>query len=190
MAKESQSELRLQASPGRAADALFDVFAGQIAAGVLKDGDTLSPEREIVETYGVSRTVAREAVQALANRGLVEARPRFRPVVRRPGYDAAIQAVGSIAARLLSEQGGVRNLFDLRIMMEVALARETAISANRDHIQRLKRALAANEDAIDDSNLFFQTDIAFHSVLCESPGEPDCPLRASKKPSNVPSSPW
>ena len=159
----------------RAADSLISVFERQIIDGTLRDGEALPPEREIVKTYGVSRTVVREAVLALSNMGLVEARPRFRPVVRKPSYDAALQAVGSVVKRLLTEPGGVRNLFDLRIMMEAALAREAALQANRDHITRLKQALADNKAAIHDSTLFFETDIAFHRVLYEVPDNPVLP---------------
>lgn len=164
-----------QSSGSRAADNLIAVFERQILDGTLKDGHPLPPEREIVQTYGVSRTVVREAVLALSNRGLVEARPRFRPVVRTPGYDAAIQALGSIVTRLLTVPGGVRNLFDLRIMMEASLAREAALHANRDHIQAMKVALAENEAAIDDSQRFFETDIAFHNVLYQVPDNPVLP---------------
>ena len=159
----------------RAADNLILTFERQILDGTLKDGDPLPPEREIVHTYGVSRTVVREAVLALSNRGLVEARPRFRPVVRTPGYDAAIQAVSSVASRLLSVPGGVRNLFDLRIMMEAALVREAALHANRDHIRRLQDALDDNANAIDNSQRFFETDIAFHAVLYDIPDNPVLP---------------
>ncbi len=159
----------------RAADNLISVFEHQILDGTLQDGEPLPTEREIVQTYGVSRTVVREAVLALSNKGLVDARPRFRPVVRKPGYDAAIQAVGSIVMRLLTVPGGVRNLFDLRIMMEVALAREAALHADRDHIADLKSALEANEAAIQDSHLFFETDTAFHGVLYDVPSNPVLP---------------
>lgn len=159
----------------RAADTLIAIFERQILDGTLKDGQTLPPEREIVQTYGVSRTVVREAVLALSNKGLIEARPRFRPVVRTPGYDAAIQAVGSVVTRLLTVPGGVRNLFDIRIMMEAALARDAAIHANRDHIAEMKEALAANEAAIETSEDFFDTDIAFHSVLYKIPNNPILP---------------
>ncbi|MDA8586043.1 FCD domain-containing protein [Rhodobacteraceae bacterium] len=162
-------------NPIRAADNLILVFERQIMDGTLQDGEPLPTEREIVQTYGVSRTVVREAVLALSNKGLVEARPRFRPVVRKPGYDAAIDAVGSVVARLLTVPGGVRNLFDIRIMMEAALARGAALHANRDHIAALKTALEANEAAIDDSQLFFETDIAFHSVLYDVPNNPVLP---------------
>lgn len=159
----------------RAADNLISIFERQILDGALKDGEPLPPEREIVQTYGVSRTVVREAVLALSNRGLVEARPRFRPIVRTPGYDAAIQAVSSIVGRLLGSENGVRSLFDLRVMMEAALAREAALNANKDHIQRLKAALEANAAAIHDNREFFETDIAFHAVLYEIPNNPALP---------------
>ncbi len=169
------SQANVQEKASRAADNLISIFERQIMDGTLEDGQPLPPEREIVQTYGVSRTVAREAVLALSNRGLVEARPRFRPVVRTPGYDAAIQAVSSIASRLLSVNGGVRNLFDMRIMMEAALVRDAAMHAGRDHIRRMKIALAENEAAIDDSQTFFDTDVAFHAVLYEIPGNPVLP---------------
>ena len=159
----------------RAADNLIAVFERQIMDGTLKNGEPLPPEREIVQTHGVSRTVVREAVLALSNKGLIEARPRFRPVVRAPDYDAAIQAVGSVVNRLLSVPGGVRNLFDLRIMMEAALVREAALKANRDHIARLKTALAANKAAVDDSQAFFETGGAFHAVLYDVPDNPVLP---------------
>ncbi|MDJ0946445.1 MAG: FadR/GntR family transcriptional regulator [Kiloniellales bacterium] len=169
------TEAKNAARSRRAADGLIQVFEKQILDGTLRDGEPLPPEREIVQTYGVSRTVVREAVLALSNKGLVDARPRFRPVVRKPGYDAAIQAVGSVATRLLTEPGGVKSLFDLRIMMEAALVRQAAVAANKDQIAKLKAALAANEAAIAESETFYQTDVAFHGVLYEIPGNPLLP---------------
>ena len=169
------TDTNLKGKAPRAADNLISIFEQQIIDGTLKNGQPLPPEREIVQTYGVSRTVAREAVLALSNRGLVEARPRFRPVVKTPGYDAAIQAVGSVASRLLSVKGGVRNLFDLRIMMEAALVRDAALRADKDHIRRMKEALEENEAVTEDSQLFFETDVAFHRVLYEVPGNPLLP---------------
>jgi len=99
------------ANAGRAADVLFRTFADQIRLGQLKEGEAFPPEREIVERYVVSRTVAREALQALASRGLIEARPRHRPIVRRPSYEAAFETVGTMIARLMAKEEGVRALF-------------------------------------------------------------------------------
>jgi len=161
-----------QTSRQRAADRLVALFEDQIKVGTLKEGDALPPEREMVQEYGVSRTVAREAVLALSNKGLVRARPGFRPVVIKPGYDTAINVLGSVAAQLLSQPGGVRNLFDLRIMMEAALVRQAATEASKDDIQRLMTALEANAEAIPDSTEFYATDTAFHGVLYDIPGNP------------------
>lgn len=172
MPKEIQTAKPLKAVSGRASDALFQMFADQIASGALKEGDTLPPEREIVENYGVSRTVAREAVQALANRGLVEARPRFRPVVSRPTYETALETVGTVVSRLLADPIGVRNLFELRILLEVALVREAALSAKATDVSRLKSALEANRAAIETDAEFFKTDKEFHGVLFAVPGNP------------------
>ncbi len=154
-----------EARRGRAADDLFRRFAEMITSGELKDGDTLPPEREIVETYGVSRTVVREALRALANRGLVDARPRFRPVVRKPSFDTAFETVENVVARLLTQPDGVKNLFDTRIMVEAALARGAATDAGKNDLASLKEALKENEAAIHDCDLFYRTDVAFHSVF-------------------------
>lgn len=154
---------------GRAADNVVRTIAAQIRSGTLTDGTPLPPERDLMSTFGVSRTVVREAVRTLSAQGLVEALPRHRPVVRKPGYDAAIDAVGSIVTHLLGEPGGVKALFDTRIMVEAALVRQAAQDANREDIAALKSALDANAAAIQDSEVFYRTDNAFHGVLYDIP---------------------
>jgi len=172
MRNTTRQKNRTESAPGRAADDLFRVFEDMIGQGILAEGSPLPTEREIVETYGVSRTVVREAVQALANKGLVEARPRFRPVVRKPGFDSAFEAVETVIRQLLSEPEGVRNLFETRIMMESALVRQAATQAKKEDLKALQDALAANAAAIEDSELFYRTDMAFHQVLYGIPRNP------------------
>ena len=150
-------------------------IAERIRSGALADGQPLPPERDLMEEYAISRTVVREAVRTLSSRGLIEALPRHRPVVRKPGFDAAIDAVGSIVSHLLGEPGGVKNLFDTRIMVEAALVRQAAQQATKDDIAALKTALEANGAAILDSEEFYRTDNAFHGVLYQIPQNPVLP---------------
>lgn len=164
-----------QLHEGRAADALVEELENRIHSGVLADGQALPSERALIEEFAISRTVAREAVRILSTKGLIEARPRHRPVVRAPGFDAAVDAVSSIVAHLLGQKGGVRNLFDTRILVEAALVREAALSADKDDIAALKKALDANEAAINDSERFYETDRLFHRSLYEIPGNPILP---------------
>jgi len=49
-------------------------LAQSIRLGVLTDGERLPPERELAETFGVSRVTLREAIRALRDAGLVESR--------------------------------------------------------------------------------------------------------------------
>ena len=167
--------MRNQAENGRAADNVVAILAQRIQTGELGDGQPLPPERDMMEEFGISRTVVREAVVALSNKGLIEARPRHRPLVRKPAYDSAFSAIESIVTHLLHQPGGVRNLFDTRILLEAALVREAAKTADKHDISALKQALEANEASIDNSEMFYETDIGFHRILYEIPRNPVLP---------------
>jgi len=159
----------------RAADAMVADIEARIVAGTLTDGDNLPVERDLMAEYGVSRTVVREAIARLASRGLIETRPRFRPVIRRPGYDAALSAVGGVVGHLLDQRGGVKNLYDMRVFIEAGLVRYAALHARKDDIAALRQALSANEAAMHDSHQFYATDVGFHAVLYQIPGNPVLP---------------
>lgn len=176
MQKENDENSRqARGAKGRAADRLFRELEQKILRGDLRDGEPLPPERDIVDQYGVSRTVVREAVLALANRGLVDAQPRFRPVVQSPSMEAALGTMGSVVGRLLTQPGGVHNLFETRILVEAALTRQAAQSATAEHIAEMEDALQKNFESIDDSDQFHKTDVAFHRVLYTIPGNPAFP---------------
>ena len=165
----------LPRSSERAADAIVREIEARIVSGALPDGAHLPPERDLIDTYGVSRTVVREAVAVLASRGLLDSRPRHRPVVRRPGAEAALAAAGSVVGHLLRDGAGVKNLYDTRILLEGALVRHAALNARKDDIAALARALAANEAAIPEAERFYATDVAFHAVLYDIPRNPILP---------------
>lgn len=155
---------------GRAADRVVSAIEDSIRSGQLPDGQPLPSERALMEEFGISRTVVREAVRALSQRGMVEARPRFRPVVRKPGVDTALDALNGVVTHLLEQPGGIKNLFDTRTLIEAALVRNAATEAGREDIAALKQALEENRAAIEDSELFYKTDMAFHKVLYEISG--------------------
>ncbi|MEM7023785.1 MAG: FCD domain-containing protein [Pseudomonadota bacterium] len=159
----------------RAADLIVQQLEPKILSGELPDRSPLPAERDLMAQFGASRTVVREAITALSHRGLVEHRPRFRPIVRKPGYDTALNAIGGVVRHLLGKPGGVKNLYESRIFFERALAREAALSARKHDIEELRSALAANRDAMNDSDAFYETDVAFHGVLYRIPRNPIFP---------------
>jgi DNA-binding FadR family transcriptional regulator len=167
--------LDLAAYRPRAADAVVRGIEARIVAGDLAPGAPLPPERDLIDAYGVSRTVVREAVARLASRGLVESRPRYRPVVRRPGVEAALAAIDGVVVHLLREAAGVRSLYETRILLEGALVRQAATRARKEDLAALDAALRVNEAAIPDAEAFYASDTAFHGVLYEVPRNPVLP---------------
>ncbi len=161
--------------PARAADEVIAALEANILSGALPSDTPLPTERELKEQFNTSRTVIREAIAALSSRGLIENRPRFRPVVKKPDYAAALHAASGVVGHLLSQPSGVRNLYESRVFFERALVREAASAARKDDIGALRAALAANERAIGDSETFYRTDVAFHGVLYGIPRNPIFP---------------
>jgi DNA-binding FadR family transcriptional regulator len=160
---------------GRRADAVTDELVRMIQSGGLREGAHLPPERDLMQRFGVSRAAVREAIAALANRGLVETRLGHRPVVRKPDYGVAVERLGDLVGHLVEDRAGVRNLFDSRIFLEASLARHAARHARREDIAGLRLALAANRAAIGDPLRFDETDVAFHAILYRIPGNPIFP---------------
>ncbi|HEY9280152.1 MAG TPA: winged helix-turn-helix domain-containing protein, partial [Eoetvoesiella sp.] len=58
--------------PQRAFEEVCEQIRREVAAGTLRPGDRLPPERELAEQLGVSRTAIREALRSLENAGLVQ----------------------------------------------------------------------------------------------------------------------
>jgi len=164
-----QTTPALKDTDHRAADAVVEALEESIYTGELAVGDPLPSEREIIERFRISRTVAREAVNILTGKGLVESRPRYRPVVIQPNVDVAFNVMGPLVKHMLNRKGGIRELFDTRIFVEAALVRKAALQATRDDIANLRHALAMNEASIPDSHRFYDTDVAFHGVLYTIP---------------------
>ena len=94
-ATEDQTDLPSAATGGRAADFIIDQLERKIVSGDLPDRSPLPAERDLMAQYGASRTVVREAITTLSSRGLVESRPRFRPIVRKPGYPLRLQILST-----------------------------------------------------------------------------------------------
>jgi DNA-binding FadR family transcriptional regulator len=164
-----------RAGDQRAADAVVATIEQDIVSGILENGSPLPPERDLMGRFGISRTVVREAIATLTTRGLLESKPRHRPIVRRPGYDAAFSAVGGVVSHLLRQDGGVKTLYDVRIFLEASLVRHAALHARKEDIAALRAALEQNRAAIDDPVLFDNTDVAFHAIFYRILGNPVLP---------------
>jgi GntR family transcriptional regulator, sialic acid-inducible nan operon repressor len=154
----------------RVSDQIVERLEAQIRGGTYHIGDTLPSERQLMQRFGVGRPAVREALFTLSKRGIVEVRSGMKPRVRAPDATMVLDDLSSVARHFLAQPQGVVHFQQLRAFLEVALARDAARNATPDEIERLRRALAANEAAIGDREAFIETDVAFHFVLAERTG--------------------
>lgn len=161
-----------QVNSDRAADSLVDAIRNQILSGHYRPGETLPSERDLMGEFSASRTVIREALQRLSATGFLVTKPRHRPVVTLPAVEGVFGMLQSSADFFMRQDGGVRHLFETRILVESSLVRSAAKHASSHDLKRLKTALEINESHISNSPKFYESDMAFHRVLYEISNNP------------------
>lgn len=143
------------------------LLARDIAAGRLPATGVVPSEPELVETYGVSKTVAREAVQALAAANMVTVRHGKRTVIRP---EQEWHHLSRLVWEALCAEGRasllVSELYEVRLLLEPAVARTAAESASTAQIQGVQQALAGMEAAMPvGEREFLELDRAFHIAV-------------------------
>jgi GntR family transcriptional repressor for pyruvate dehydrogenase complex len=145
---------------------LYEGIVGQIQAliaeGRLRPGDQLPPERVLAETFQVSRTSVREALRALELRGLVEGKQGGGTYVRAVSADDLAR---SMTSALLAGKREIAELFELREMIEPAIARKAAERARPEHLAELERILDQQRQKVERGEPYPDEDAAFHYTV-------------------------
>jgi GntR family transcriptional repressor for pyruvate dehydrogenase complex len=136
-----------------------------IISRALKPGDRLPSERELCEQFGLSRTVIREAIKTLAERGLVSIQPGRGNFVARLSAENLSEAVNRFL-RFSNET--YEDLLEMRELLEVKIAELAAVRARPEDCRRLEAAVKAMDEAQNDADLFLAGDLAFHSALARA----------------------
>jgi len=143
-----------------------------IRQGELAEGDSLPSERELMEMFGVGRPSIRDALSALARKGLVKISSGERTRVSRPSAEHIISELSGLSKDFLTQPDGVKYFDQLRQFFESSLVRYAAEHATPEQIEGLEEALKINERSIGSSVQFSKTDMNFHRVIAEIPGNP------------------
>lgn len=156
----------------RLSDEVFARLEQMIHSGEFEPGDQLPSERDLMGRFGVGRPSVREALFSLQRMGLVEIHSGERARVTRPTAEILLNELGGAVRHFLADDPGVRHFQEARAFFEIGLARYAAEHASEGDLARLRQALAENEAALDDMEVFERTDVAFHFVLAEIPRNP------------------
>lgn len=165
-----ESQLRGKAGRnGRSlANLLSEEFEHKIRQGLLREGDKLPTESELVRSYDVSRTVVREAISKLQAAGLVETRHGIGTFVLPAREGASL----TLNARELSESVDVLAVLELRISLETEAAGLAAQRRSAEHLQAMRQALRAFEHNAAAGGDTVTHDLAFHQGIAQATGNP------------------
>nr|NLD40047.1 FadR family transcriptional regulator [Actinomycetales bacterium] len=153
---------------------LVETLGARIGSGELTSGTVINLAT-IESEFGVSRTVAREAMRLLESLGLLEARRRVGLIV------AAVENWDVLSPRVIgwrlagdSKADQLRSLTDLRIAIEPIAARRAALRASREQRARLVELAAElrrlGEEEAGDTDEYLAVDTEFHRTLLLASG--------------------
>lgn len=146
----------------------------RIVSGELSAGSQLPNEADLAAQLNVSRGGVREAVKALAAKGLVEARPRLGTrVLPREQWNLMDREVIEWHGKL-ANAGFLQALLELRLMVEPGAAQLAAERATDEQIATLEDAYARMEAHApglpEEEDAFVEADLTFHLTLLKASG--------------------
>lgn len=132
-------------------------------------GDKLPSEREMAESFGVSRPAVREALKLLKERGLVQSRMGHGSFVAEPGMDNVISSL-NVASHMRNSTLG--HLNEVRWNLEVCIAGLAAERATPEDLAKMEALVQAMDATIEDIPQFIRADMEFHAALAAATGNP------------------
>jgi GntR family transcriptional regulator, transcriptional repressor for pyruvate dehydrogenase complex len=136
-----------------------------VREGRFKAGDQLPSERELAETFKVSRTSVREALRALEAQGLIVSRTGAGNFVA----DLPVESlVAPLASLLLEEKDALADIFEVRKLIEPHIAALAAERATLSDIERMKKILDKQRDAVARGETGVEADAELHFAIAHA----------------------
>lgn len=152
-------------------DRLVHELGRRIGAGTHPPGSTLPVEKDLAAEHGVSRVVVREAVKALAAKGMVVVRPRTGTRIRpRESWNLLDpQVIGWRAAPpgpgCRRDGAFIADLMELRRIVEPPAVRLAAARARPDDLLAIRTAFTGMQAAVGGHGDYVTADLAFHGAI-------------------------
>jgi DNA-binding FadR family transcriptional regulator len=161
----------LAGRPARLSVVVVSVLADAIVSGRYPSGSLLPPEPALCQSFDVSRSVVREALKALEEKGLVHARQGHGTTITPPDewnlldpvvLEATIRADGTI--QILDQ------LVDVRVALESDMARTAARSMSDTDLAELGKLLEELQTQLHEAERYLETDTRYHDFIMRCSG--------------------
>ena len=144
---------------------LIEAVTERIQSGQYKRGDQLPTEKDMIEEFGVSRTVVREAIANLKASGLVSTRQGKGAFVLEEGLRSF-----SISEDKLALAENLLEALEVRIAIESAAAALAARRRTPEQLAAVRAACDAMDAALAEGEETVALDLAFHRAIAEATG--------------------
>jgi len=153
------------------ASVVVEDLAHRILGGALGEGAALPTEPALCEEFGFSRSVIREALKLLEERGLVRIEQgRGTTVQGRESWNLLDPAVLRIALAYDRDVTLLDDLIAVRRLLEREMARAAATRLSDSELAVLAENVKLMTSSIDDFQEFRALDLAFHAVVMRASG--------------------
>jgi|GraSoiStandDraft_4_1057263.scaffolds.fasta_scaffold221583_2 DNA-binding FadR family transcriptional regulator len=152
---------------------LYEQITPQIARDIvsrrLPPGATIPSEPQLVATFGVSKTVARETVQVLEAAGLVRVQHGRRTVVLDEQEWNILSPLIQEAYRTENLAGPlIGELYEVRLQLEPQAAHWAAERATPLEVQQIRDILEAMRQSLSAKHPFLTHDQEFHIAVVQA----------------------
>ena len=157
--------------PGRLASVVVEDLAREIISGNWAEGAVLPTEPVLCEEFGFSRTVIREALKLLEERGLLRVEQgRGTTVQPREAWNLLDPVVLRLALEYDQDMSLLDNLVTVRRILEREMAVAAAGRLTEADLDDLRKNIDAAEASYDDYPRFRFYDQKFHAILMKASG--------------------
>ncbi|MFI7604460.1 FadR/GntR family transcriptional regulator [Micromonospora sp. NPDC049366] len=157
--------------PTNLAKAVTAELVERIVRGAHPPGTPLPPEPVLCETFAVSRTVVREAVKILQEKGLVQVRQGAGTMVTSPSSWDMLDEL--VLGATIAQDDTLAILDDLvvtRRLLESDMANLAARLADAQVIDQLRVLVDRMDELVGDTAAYHEHDRAFHDTVMRASG--------------------
>lgn len=142
-----------------------DFLVNKIKSGELKPGDRLESVDQLAESFDVSRSAVREALSGMRAMGLIVMRQGEGTFVTK--FDPSSITL-PINTGLLMKEEDIREIYEVRKILEVGAARSAALYHKPDDLISLREAIEAMEKANSTGEIGEEADMRFHMAVAKA----------------------
>ncbi|MBI1943070.1 MAG: FadR family transcriptional regulator [Betaproteobacteria bacterium] len=178
MAGAPEKFRRINATP--AYRLVAEAIEHRILSGVMRPGEPIGTEAELVKQFGVNRSTVREGIRLLEHEGLIRRQPNRRLQVGLPFY--ARLATRSTRALVL-HQATFRELYEAAMALQLATIEGACERATRPMIAALEANVRRTAQVLDDPAAVARLDTEFHRLIGKASG--NRVLQLAREPSDL-----